>query len=508
MDNWQEACKEEIKVILKKFHLFDLAKRIYCRLRGEKSISEDPRRRCRFFEECLKRSIVQLDEIQVTGKTILVLGHMASFDKGTCRYLELLQNDLGAEYKFYLLSETPSITQDQIRKKTSIPAALLPRVSFVNGYDANLSVKLTDADRKKLDHHQEILMAAEHMRQQFPDMGEGYPERLAIYFYDYFQKALEHFRPEGVLIWNQFIAAHELMAALCRKRSIPIFYMEFGVLPGTFCFDVKGQMGESTMTQISTDFFREKILPEDIGNAKQVLDFISYTSLNRNRQPAKGSLEQVIGQLRPGAPNIVYFGQSDFESGLLPKTDRRVTFHSPIDCDSYSILPQLEEIAQKNGWNLLFKPHPGMIFMGHTPPSSRGYIDVRDANLHELLDLADVVVTVLSQCSYEALIRKKPVVMLGYNQLKKKGCVYQVESRKDMERYLQEALERGASPLMQKAFLAHAASLLKFYLYDDMTDRALRFGQSVEDATEALRYFLKQGGKVDEEGSVIGLHFA
>ncbi|WP_335783115.1 hypothetical protein, partial [Campylobacter jejuni] len=97
------------------------------------------------------------------------------------------------------------------------------------------------------------------------------------------------------------------------------------------------------------------------------------------------------------------------------------------------------------------------------------------------IDLADVVVTILSQSSYEALMRNKPVVMLGYTHLKHKNCTYEAFAKDDVEQILDKAIKDGFTEEMRKNFHSHIARLLKYYLYDDYVARKFKYGKKIED---------------------------
>ena len=484
IESWKKLKKENFKILLKRLHLFGVARKIYRCAQGMEPVLSSNSSRARFMELKWEYALAELEKTPVPEKSILFLGHIASFDKGTCQYLNRLQQRLSPSYDMCLLSETPYLTKAKIQKKISFPVLILPNASFADAYDKNLPLLLTEEQQKQIKNHPAIAFAAKHLRQQFPDMGEGYPQRLAIYFYEYFRKALDHFHPVGVLVWNQFTAMHRLMASLCEEQGIPVVYMEFGVLPGTFCFDAKGQMGESLMAQQRQEFFLEKLSKRDLEKADEVLNYLRETRLNRNQQPREQSFDCLQRRLKSKEPVILYCGQSDFESGLCPDQETRILLHSPIFSNSYEPVLFLSQLAQKNRWNLLVKQHPGMIAMGHIFSSSQSneYEDVSEMNLHQLLDLADVVVTILSQCSYEALIREKPVVMLGYNQLRFKNCIYQAEEKSQVERKILEALEYGYTSEMREAFQQHVAAMLKYYLYDDEVPRNLRFGKCLDEA--------------------------
>lgn len=69
-----------------------------------------------------------------------------------------------------------------------------------------------------------------------------------------------------------------------------------------------------------------------------------------------------------------------------------------------------------------------------------GTIIANNVDINKLIDLATVCVTILSQAAYVALIREKPVVMLGYNQLKEKAVRMNVIIMPDFPQRLKKLL--------------------------------------------------------------------
>jgi hypothetical protein len=115
-------------------------------------------------------------------------------------------------------------------------------------------------------------------------------------------------------------------------------------------------------------------------------------------------------------------------------------------------------------------------------PGNTIYIESGDIN--DLIDISDVVVTILSQTNYITMIRHKPVVMLGFNQSKGKGCTYEAFEKNKIEDAIQRAIRDGFTEDQRQAFLVHIAQLIKYYLYDDLQEREIRFGRRVTGGVE------------------------
>ena len=99
------------------------------------------------------------------------------------------------------------------------------------------------------------------------------------------------------------------------------------------------------------------------------------------------------------------------------------------------------------------------------------------ADINDVIDFSDVTITILSSTAYVALIRKKPVVMLGYNQLRRKDCTYEAFTKDNIDFAISSAINEGFSQKQQDAFTKHIAQLLKYYLYADLEVGAVTFGK-------------------------------
>ena len=436
-----------------------------------------------------EKSFCELEDVKKNIRAqnvILIFGHIASFDKGSCSYLNCLAEHM-PDYQFVLLSETPRLKEDNIKKIFLGEIAILHRAAINRGYDPYLCVDLDEESKHILDNNIFLSAAIVNLYARFPDMAQGYPEFLISYYYKYLKKALDIFEPQKVIIWNKFSATHDVMCHLCGLYKIQPVFMEFGVLPGTFSLETYGQMGESEVAIKYDEFLKKSVSEEEIKKAQEIINYIYESRLNRNIQPKNNELKKVYSRIIKGSPVITYFGQNDFESGLFPYNQTTRNLHSPIYKSSIEPLQDLAVFQEKYGWNVIFKPHPSMINYSNKETVPKNIIIAHDVDIHDLIDLSDVVITILSQCSYEALIRETPVIMLGYNQLKGKGCTYEAFERTRFEETLIEAVKSGLTETQKKAFAFHVAQLLKYYLYDDNINRRMRYGKTIEECLQFIK---------------------
>tara|TARA_B100001093_G_C26799721_1_gene1002802 strand:+ start:426 stop:1823 length:1398 start_codon:yes stop_codon:yes gene_type:complete len=320
------------------------------------------------------------------------------------------------------------------------------------------------------------------------DIDSGIVENQIKTAYYFTLLAIRTINPELVIIWNQFHPLSKTAIRACENSGVQYSFFEYGVIPGTLNFDFKGQMGESAVATESEKFSALPLNNSDLDAAKKSLEYLLNTGLNRKVLPPLKGLENSIGEIAGGRKIILFAGHNDPSSGLIPYTEKVSKSHSPIFTSSHSAAKYLISKARRNNWLLLYKPHPHDN-KGCFIPNTFDHIMVTDSNINECIDVADVTVTVLSQTSSIALIRKKPVVMLGYNHLRDSGAVYQAENIHDIESKINMALENGLTEDMLSSWHNHVSRILKYYSYSYGSNNPDEIGaQQLENLAAALNF--------------------
>lgn len=357
-----------------------------------------------------------------------------------------------------------------------LPLLLNPRI-YIN--------KSSKEENKYVQKNNYIREISEQISQIFT-ISQNFALKNADYICEAFENIVEIFKPSIVLFPPGVTHTTRICELICEDLGIKYVTTHLGVFPGTCAIDAIGEVGKSIPSIYCEKFKRLSVNPKDIDIAKKIWQNQYEKKLNRKRQPKNDITSILNSKLKKDRPIIFFAGQNDVESRMIPYTEETRKYYSPIFKLSIDAGIYLAKLCAKNNWNFIYKPHPMYIReeqIKQLPPNTI-YVDYCDIN--DLIDISDVVVTILSTTNYDAMMRYKPVVMLGYNWSHGQGCNYEAFSDDVIEDTIKQAIEKGFTEEMQQAFLENIARLCKYYLYDDMSDRELRYGKPLPDDYEGF----------------------
>lgn len=429
-------------------------------------------------------------------KGCLFWGYFWAMDKfGYRQFLQELKRK-DKNLQLGLISEAFWYTQDYSENVAKLPVVITPGIF---GNDIYVSSNMPMDSFKEFSNQKELIdWSTLYLQAKYPDMTENDAFFMFYYIYQYIIQVLEILKPQIIIVCSLFSVSHHILEQICNEKDIPMISTHPGILPGTLAFDIGGEVGKSQPAIYPEKFLELPVDEADLEYSQKVWDFLYTSKLNRKNQQKNSGVEYIMGKIDPDRPIVFYAGQNDINSNMVPYTEETRKYHSPIFKTSIEAGVYIAELCANNGWNFVYKPHP--MSTGYDSknqlPSNTIYIEA--GNINDLIDISDVVVTILSQTNYVSLIRHKPVVMLGYNQTKGKGCTYEAFEKGQIEDTIKEALEKGFTEEQEKAFLKHIAQVLKYYLYDDGMEREIRFGRKVPSSIEEF-YELEKLLKRDED---------
>jgi hypothetical protein len=277
---------------------------------------------------------------------------------------------------------------------------------------------------------------------------------------------IDYIKPDFVFLWHQFRGLHYLAAEILRHRKIPFGFTHLGCLPETIVFEREGEMGESWVAREYQKFRALPINDDDLEKAKKYTQFVVSNKLDRKPLTREGQLDNLVERIRTDGRKIIFYaGEFERYAGLIPYDENSVRFHSPHYTGTFDALAHLDQMAARNHWTVLFKPHPSDVQTIPDGLNLKHTFLIPGANVFDCIYKCDVTVTILSSISYLSRLHGRPTVMLGLHQISNKRCVYEIEKRKETEPVIAAAIEKGHSPDMENAWQIHIAQLLRYYLY-------------------------------------------
>ncbi len=398
---------------------------------------------------------------------------------------------------------TENLSPEDINRLSLWMVPDLLRRNNVPGYSRMALGEIFVREAKK----DQVLWTAALNFQTKYNVSEEYAVMFCLQCLEYAREAIRIVGPAMIMIWNKYSPWHRMLEQAAGEAQIPVVYMENGVLPGTLIFETGGQMGESYPAVHAEEFSALEVEDRELQAANEIWDRLYENKLNRwissNVSVYKEEeADQVRSRLNSRWPTILYAAQNDFESGLYPYTENTKKYHSPIFESSEEAAVFLGKLAEKNHWNLIYKRHPMMRGkpMAELPEN---IILSDEINIHDAVDISDLVITVLSQTSYVSLIRQKPALMLGFHQLNRKGCIYETDKRGEIEETIRNALTNGFTEEQRRNFRKHIAQLCKYYLYRDFTNADIDYGKPVSDLKDYLIQVMEGSGCPVRKGTEI-----
>lgn len=448
----------------------------------------------------IEASLKEMRNYRSAKQKMLVCGHIYHSNRIPFLYhaienienLEMIVLCENGNTNYHDVKQTvyPTMNREQIKK---IRFFIVPDM-FIKDYfheflklPASLPMKINILSKYFLRE------AVKNLKKRHWNMGKGYAETFACEAEYYINEMLDILKPDIVVIWNQFHAFHHILEGICRKRKIKCVYFEFGVLPGTYALETMGQMGESYPAKHYKEFMELTVNENELLKAGEIWDYLETSKLNRKEQPVNDELDILKMKLDDKRPTVFYAGQNDFESGLYPYTRNTKKNHSPIFGSSDEAAVYIAKICYKNKWNFIYKRHPLVSKFMKKSRLPENVLLFDQVDISQVIELADVTLTILSQVGYVATILKKPTVMLGYMQLRGKGCTYEAFCKRDIEITIKQALQNGFTKEQERAFLVHIAQLNRYYLFNDpFVERNIYYGQEQKACETFFRQALEQ----------------
>ncbi len=228
------------------------------------------------------------------------------------------------------------------------------------------------------------------------------------------KKILQKKSPDAIVIWGGLQLYHSVVVALANEANIPIVFLENGLLPNTTQVDLEGTNWLSSIKNIKpTDY--EQLTMDEIKLAqlfdKEIIPREQRKSISADLT-AKKSYELTH------LPNDYLF---------LPfqvSKDSQIKLYSPWIPDMISFVEAVSKALQiynqssKKQLTVVTKEHPsdyGRVNYDKYKAiwAERGIHFANQIPTQELIEKASAIITINSSVGTEALLKMKPVILLG-----------------------------------------------------------------------------------------------
>ncbi len=430
----------------------------------------------KWIDKDLDESFNQLEEashiLSDTKKKLLFIGNLTDYEK---------------LYGFdYLYSIAQSENLDIVFISTRFRESALKKVKYSEEkHSLQIGIPLIllndsyiiDSLYTIKDCEKDILDIAKQIQDEISDDDLDACYEKVVYMKSYFDRLLDVFEFKCLICMDSVQPISRVIRYVANIRGKDVFYTHQGIIPGTMAIDVNGEVGESQLALHPEEFKKLIVNEQELDDAEKVISYLKESKLNRKQQPVT-DMDYILERINKAHRTVFYAGQNDSRSYMVPYTEQTKRFYSHIFTSTTEGIKYLADICKRNNWNLLYKPHP-MYIRDKNEALPDNVIYVKSADINDLIDLSDLVVTILSSSSYNALTRNKPVLQLGWNWLKNSGCIYEVDRIENIEDKMLEAINNGFTSEQEISFIRHVAIALKYYVYDDNTERPIRYGRPI-----------------------------
>lgn len=232
----------------------------------------------------------------------------------------------------------------------------------------------------------------------------------ALFWYYWVENLLYQKHYDAIVLWGGLKIYQIAVEAVAKEKNIPVFFMENGYLPNTTQLEKQGVNWRSSLKYLKKEEYMGIQIDSEIMDRIYLTDLVprekrkSFFSISENRETQ--------------IPEFFCF---------LPfqvSKDSQIKLYSPW----ISTMPELVDIVfsaitrynQRNKMNmkLVIKEHPsdfGRVSYEKFKSTwkSKGIVVGNSVKTQELIEEAEVIITINSSVGMESLLKKKPVILLG-----------------------------------------------------------------------------------------------
>lgn len=276
------------------------------------------------------------------------------------------------------------------------------------------------------------------------DQNASYGKTLSGFFAcnELLSSIIHKTKPAMMLIWGSSLPQSVIMKNIADLNGIPSYVIERGLLPDTLMLESKGHGGHSDLNNqfILHNYPWSEIKPDKYSKIKQF-----YLNHNKPKYDQNKRLKptELTHKLQVKTENILtFFGDYDIAAGHHPRYESTSIINSPIYKSTDHALQNLNRVVEnRDDLTLLFKPHPND-HRDYDKYEDKKVKILRNINIHDLMNISDIIGVLTSTVQFEALFYEKPILLMANSQLINKGIAYECRNSDDLANQLELALQK------------------------------------------------------------------
>ncbi|PJA96328.1 MAG: hypothetical protein CO129_07120 [Ignavibacteriales bacterium CG_4_9_14_3_um_filter_34_10] len=253
-------------------------------------------------------------------------------------------------------------------------------------------------------------------------------------------KIAEIVKPAFAFLWSGTVPQSIIFKSVFSSYFIPTFFAERGLLPETLMFDLNGNGAFSSQKFEIGLANRSENLPDNFETIKK---YYFNNRIDKHEQKEYESSQDYISKNNLAGKKILFFaGQWDVASGVNSANDYQSFCNSPYFKNTEEAFLHLSSIiSQQTERVLIFKPHP-FDKREYSENRDKGIIVERNANIHTLIESAEVVAAMSTTVQYEVLLYEKPLLLIGNSLLNGWNACYELRDVNHLQQLIEDAFNK------------------------------------------------------------------
>lgn len=243
------------------------------------------------------------------------------------------------------------------------------------------------------------------------------------YIIYYYLVLFKKYNPVRAIVWTEFHPFCEIFIHICKFYKIEYLVAERGLLNETLVLEKNGIYGKSDLTK------KNLIKKNNINEYNQYIK--NYHKLKKKWPPSK---KINMFNINENKRSIFFAGTNEIWHGLYPYKNKKT---SPIFKSHLSALKAISKASSKfKEFEIIYKPHPkDKIFHNYKNKIPKNIRIVENEDAITLIKKTDLFITIASSLICDALIYKKPTIILGNFEISNKKISNEVIKKTDLIKF-------------------------------------------------------------------------